>query len=145
MTCEEWLDRYDAILKNLILERNRGENTFSQFEIFQRARALTLYYAGKQPAGCGAAGNVAAVVKGAKTVMGIFQWLDGKKTIIGAALDIVASVIQAALPLLPAVLAAFGVEAAAVLQVVAVLGKVLAAIGLIHKYLKYRRNGNGGN
>lgn len=71
--------------------------------------------------------------------MGWWDWLNGKKTAIGAFLDLLYSAVSALilwLPQLGEALAGLGVTGEWVATGVLVLGKVLMVIGLIHKFLK---------
>ena len=71
--------------------------------------------------------------------MGWWEWLNGKKTAIGAFLDLLYSAVSALiiwLPQLGEALNQLGPFGDWVAGTVLVLGKVLMAIGLIHKFLK---------
>ena len=65
-------------------------------------------------------------------IKGAWAFLNGKKTAIGAALQLVADVAPLILPALPA----FGVPAA---TVVAITAKSAIVLGLAHKLLKWLR------
>ena len=65
-------------------------------------------------------------------IKGVWAFLNGKKTAIGAALQLVADVAPLILPVLPVL----GVPAA---TVVAITAKSTIAIGLAHKLLKWLR------
>jgi len=65
-------------------------------------------------------------------IKGVWAFLNGRKTAIGAALQLVADVAPLILPALPA----FGVPAA---TVVAITAKSAIVLGLAHKLLKWLR------
>lgn len=61
---------------------------------------------------------------------GLWKWLDGNKTVFGAALDLLTSIAIA----LPQILPAFGLEVAVIANVTS---KLAMAIGLGHKLYKW--------
>lgn len=61
---------------------------------------------------------------------GLWKWLDGNKTVFGAALDLLTSIAIA----LPQILPAFGLEVAVIANVTS---KLTIAIGLGHKLYKW--------
>lgn len=64
------------------------------------------------------------------TLKSVWTWFDGKKLVFGAIIDLASSVALA----LPAILPAFGLEAAVVAQIVS---KALLVTGLLHKFYKF--------
>jgi hypothetical protein len=72
-------------------------------------------------------------------VLDFWRWLDGKKTTIGALLDVLAVGLGGLLVWLPdfaTALTGLGVNGAWIAGAVAVVGKGIIVLGLIHKVLK---------
>jgi hypothetical protein len=69
-------------------------------------------------------------------LLAAWEWVDGKKTAIGAALVLVSDLLGVLALSLGPVLEGFGLEAVAVASVLAFVGKGAAAIGLVHKFFK---------
>lgn len=140
MNQRDWEARFKFFLQQVTQERNDGEFVGNQRDVWMEARERTEMYAGPEPgSGVPGIGMVKGGVRAVKRVMELVRWLDGKKTVIGATLAVVADALAHILPQLPEILTLFGVEAATVAVVVGVVGKVIAAIGLIHKMIKYKR------
>lgn len=148
---EVWDAHFDVNLKRVNKARNEGRfKARTTYDVLLEARRLTEVTHGPRP-GEDFGGTIKDVVtapidaaKKGVQVLGfigkIKSWLDGKKTTIGAILDLVATLAGAALQFAPTILPAFGVDAETVSQVIVLLGKVLMGIGLAHKYIKWERS-----
>ena len=71
--------------------------------------------------------------------MGWWTWLNGKKTVIGAVLDLVSSALAGLLAFLPQfgdALAGLGLNGAWLIGVLAIVGKVALFVGIVHKAFK---------
>lgn len=72
-------------------------------------------------------------------IMGWWDWLNGKKTAIGAFLDLLGTALSGVvlwLPQLAESLTGLGLDGAWVALVITGIGKVIMVIGLLHKFLK---------
>lgn len=120
-----WFAEYD---QTWMATRNHGRS-------FHAAHKTMLAHFGPRPDGVPEpplTAKIGALATGVPmpTLKSIWTWLDGKKLVAGAILDLASALALA----LPALLPAFGLEAAVVTQVVA---KAALVVGLLHRFYKY--------
>ena len=129
MTQQEWDEKFTEIRLALI-----NDHGVPARQAMLRARPLTAKRHGERPAGPPGHLKLGARLLGGgeavKTLKKVWNWLNGKKTLLGAILLGVPVVWEALTP----ILTASGVTEA---KVVAVAGVIATVVGLGHKLLKF--------